>query len=191
VARVVRDDGAICSNCARLHEALPQLTRAPHNQKARPKQSARKFTGFAPNWSVAAEYDGLFLDTGASASTRSSQSRAIKFRNGSSRNDLDRPSEQLRGHEDDSIEYKLTGYFAKLDLVLLEIGYWEGGQWMLVRLDDGTETKCMPFPACRRGLASRTPEGARASGAPVAGASPGAAGREGHAGGVIRITRRR
>jgi len=65
----------------------------------------------------------------------------LKFRDGSRRNYINRPSEELKGREDDAIEYKLTGYFPKLDLVLLEIGYWEGAQWMLVRLDSGKETK--------------------------------------------------
>jgi hypothetical protein len=41
----------------------------------------------------------------------------------------------------DCIEYKLTGYFPKHGLILIQIGYYEGAEWMLVRLDSGKETK--------------------------------------------------
>ena len=44
------------------------------------------------------------------------------------------------------IEYKLTGYFAKHGLLLIEIGYYEGVEWMLVRLDGDQETKIVAPP---------------------------------------------
>ena len=53
---------------------------------------------------------------------------------------------KLRDAKADCIEYKLSGYFPKHGLILVEIGYYEGVEWMLVRLDSGKETKILAPP---------------------------------------------
>jgi hypothetical protein len=65
----------------------------------------------------------------------------ITFRDGSSRAYVTRLPDDLPGHEDDSVEYELVGYFPEHGLLLIQIGYYEGVEWMLLRLDRGTETK--------------------------------------------------
>jgi len=46
----------------------------------------------------------------------------------------------------DCIDYKLSGYFPRHGLILLQIGHYEGVEWMLVRLDGGEETKILAPP---------------------------------------------
>lgn len=56
---------------------------------------------------------------------------------------------QKRGCEGtggDCIEYELTGYFPKHGLALIQIGYYEGVEWKLVRLDSGKETAVLAPP---------------------------------------------
>jgi hypothetical protein len=69
----------------------------------------------------------------------------LSFRNGSSKTYVNRPKECEHGAEG-CIEYKLVGYFPKHELVLIEVGYSEGAEWMLVRLDSGKETKIVVPP---------------------------------------------
>ncbi|MBR1137595.1 MAG: hypothetical protein EKK32_22615 [Bradyrhizobiaceae bacterium] len=65
----------------------------------------------------------------------------VTFRDGFTRSYVTRLPDDLPGHEGNSVEYKLVGYFPEHGLLLIEIGYWEGVEWMLLRLDRGTETK--------------------------------------------------
>lgn len=46
----------------------------------------------------------------------------------------------------DCVNYELTGYFPKHRMALVQIGYWEGVEWMLVRLDGGKEAKVVVPP---------------------------------------------
>ena len=46
----------------------------------------------------------------------------------------------------DCIDYKLSGYFPRHGLILVQLGYYEGVDWMLVRLDSGKETKILAPP---------------------------------------------
>ena len=71
--------------------------------------------------------------------TRDGDTLLLTFRNGRSKAYVNRLKECEQG-EEGCIEYKLTGYFPKHELALIKIGYYEGAEWMLVRLDDGKET---------------------------------------------------
>jgi hypothetical protein len=46
----------------------------------------------------------------------------------------------------DCINYELAGYFPKHRMVLLQISYYEGAEWRLVRLDGGKEAKVVVPP---------------------------------------------
>ena len=81
----------------------------------------------------------------AGIATRQSNTLRLKFRNGSSKAYKSRPDACDKG-SDGCIEYTLTGYFPKHGLLLIAIGYYEGAEWMLVRLDNGRETKIVAPP---------------------------------------------
>lgn len=81
------------------------------------------------------------LDQLADVVSRNGKSLAITFKDGFTRSYVTRLPDDLPGKEDASVEYKLTGYFPEHGLLLIEIGYWEGVEWMLLRLDRGSETK--------------------------------------------------
>lgn len=81
----------------------------------------------------------------AGVATRQGDTLQIKLKNGSDKVYANRLAECTRG-DDGCIEYKLTGYFPKHGLVLIQIGYYEGVEWMLVRLDSGRETKIVTPP---------------------------------------------
>ncbi|MGJ4883626.1 hypothetical protein ACQR06_20605 [Bradyrhizobium sp. HKCCYLRH1065] len=72
---------------------------------------------------------------------RNGKSLEITFKDGSTRSYVTRLPDDLPGHEDDSVEYKLVSYFPEHELLLIEIGYWEGVQWMLLWLNRVIETK--------------------------------------------------
>ncbi|MGY3451572.1 hypothetical protein [Bradyrhizobium sp. USDA 4353] len=72
---------------------------------------------------------------------RNGKALEITFKDGFTRSYVTRLPDDLPGHEDDSVEYKLVGYFPEHELLLIEIGYSEGVQWMLLRLNRGIETK--------------------------------------------------
>lgn len=69
----------------------------------------------------------------------------LTLRNGGSKAYVSRHKECEHG-EEGCIEYKLTGYFPKHELILIEIDYYEGAEWMLVRLDSGEEAKAVVPP---------------------------------------------
>jgi hypothetical protein len=73
--------------------------------------------------------------------TRQGDSLRVTFQDGSSRVYADRSAGCDQGESDDCVDYKISGYFPKHGLLLLMIGYYEGVEWMLVRLDRGKETK--------------------------------------------------
>ena len=83
----------------------------------------------------------------ASIATRKPDTLRVKFQNGSSRTYRDKPREcEGANAYSDCVRYQLTGYFAKHGLLLIEIDYYEGVEWMLVRLDSGQETKIVAPP---------------------------------------------
>ena len=70
----------------------------------------------------------------------------LTFQNGSGRVYASRSAGCDQGNSDDCISYELSGYFPKHGLLLIQIGYYEGVKWMLVRLDSGKETKMLVPP---------------------------------------------
>jgi hypothetical protein len=78
--------------------------------------------------------------------TRQGESLRLTFQNGSSRVYEDRSAGCDQGESDDCVDYKISGYFAKHGLLLIQIGYYEGGESMLVRLGNGKETKMLVPP---------------------------------------------
>jgi hypothetical protein len=44
------------------------------------------------------------------------------------------------------IKYQLAGYFPEHDLILIEVDYWEGASWLLVRADTGDDTAIVAPP---------------------------------------------
>jgi hypothetical protein len=78
--------------------------------------------------------------------TRQGNALRVKLQNGKSRVYQNRTEGCEQGTSADCIDYELTGYFAKHSLLLIQIGYYEGVEWMLVRLDNGKETKIVLPP---------------------------------------------
>ncbi len=70
----------------------------------------------------------------------------LKFRSGLTRVYVD---EDVKCHSETAegyIRFKLTGYFPKHDLMLIEVGYWEGASWLLVRTDTGAASEIVAPP---------------------------------------------
>jgi hypothetical protein len=83
----------------------------------------------------------------ASIATRKPDMLRLKFRNGSSKTYRDKPKEcEGASAYSNCVKYQLTGYFAKHGLLLIEIDYYEGVEWMLVRFDSGREAKIVAPP---------------------------------------------
>ncbi|PIT02077.1 hypothetical protein TSA1_15900 [Bradyrhizobium nitroreducens] len=61
----------------------------------------------------------------------------LKFRNGKTRIYLNEEAKCQSDGADDCVKYQLTGYFPEHDLILIEVDYWEGASWLLVRADTG------------------------------------------------------
>jgi len=78
--------------------------------------------------------------------TRQGNALRLKLQNGKSRIYRNRTKGCEQGTSADCISYELTGYFAKHGLLLIQIGYYEGVEWMLVRLDNGRATKIVVPP---------------------------------------------
>lgn len=70
----------------------------------------------------------------------------LKFRNGKTRIYLDEEAKCQSNDADGCIEYQLTGYFPEHDLMLIEVDYWEGASWLLVRADTGDDTAIVAPP---------------------------------------------
>lgn len=61
----------------------------------------------------------------------------LKFRNGKTRIYLNEEAKCQSDDADGCVKYQLTGYFPEHDLILMEVDYWEGASWLLVRADTG------------------------------------------------------
>jgi hypothetical protein len=81
----------------------------------------------------------------------------LKFRNGNTRIYL---NEETKCQSDDAsgcVKYQLTGYFPEHDIILIEVDYWEGVSWLLVRANAGDNVEIVAPPHYspdRRWLAS-------------------------------------
>ena len=70
----------------------------------------------------------------------------LKFRNGLTRVYLNEDAKCRSAEAEGCVKYRLTGYFPKHDLILIEVGYWEGGNWLLVRADAGQASEIVAPP---------------------------------------------
>ncbi|WP_300182936.1 hypothetical protein [Bradyrhizobium sp.] len=70
----------------------------------------------------------------------------LKFRNGLMRIYSNEDTKCHSGEAEGCVKYQLTGYFPKHDLLLIEVDYWEGGDWLLVRADTGDASKVVSPP---------------------------------------------
>ncbi|MCG2666144.1 hypothetical protein ACFPFP_04280 [Bradyrhizobium sp. GCM10023182] len=70
----------------------------------------------------------------------------LKFRNGKTRIYLNEEAKCQANDADGCIRYQLTGYFPEHDLVLIEVDYWEGVSWLLVRASTGDDAAIVAPP---------------------------------------------
>jgi hypothetical protein len=78
--------------------------------------------------------------------TRQGKALRLKFPNGG-RVYKNRSAGCEQGNNaDNCVEYQLTGYFARHGILLIQVGYYEGVEWMLVRLNGGKEVKIVAPP---------------------------------------------
>jgi hypothetical protein len=70
----------------------------------------------------------------------------LKFRNGLARVYLNEDAKCQTPKAEGCVKYRLTGYFPKHDLLLIEVGYWEGGSWLLVHVDSGKTSEIVAPP---------------------------------------------
>jgi hypothetical protein len=70
----------------------------------------------------------------------------LKFRNGLTRIFVDEDAKCQTHEAEGCVKYRLTGYFPEHDLLLIEVGYWEGGSWLLVRADSGKTSEIVAPP---------------------------------------------
>lgn len=81
----------------------------------------------------------------------------LKFRNGKTRIYLNEEAKCQANDANGCVKYQLTGYFPDHDLILIEVDYWEGASWLLVRANSGDDTAIVAPPHYspdRRWLAS-------------------------------------
>ena len=81
----------------------------------------------------------------------------LKFRNGKTRIYLNEDAKCQASEADGCVKYQLTGYFPEHDLILIEVDYWEGVSWLLVRVNTGENVAVVAPPHYspdRRWLAS-------------------------------------
>ena len=81
----------------------------------------------------------------------------LNFRNGKTRIYLNEEAKCQSNGAEGCVKYQLTGYFPEHDLMLIEVDYWEGLSWLLVRATTGDATEIVAPPHYspdRRWLAS-------------------------------------
>ena len=72
----------------------------------------------------------------------------LKFRNGKTRIYLNEEAKCQSSDADGCVKYQLTGYFPEHDLILIEVDYWEGVSWLLVRANTGDDAAIVAPPHC-------------------------------------------
>jgi len=70
----------------------------------------------------------------------------LNFRNGNTRVYLNEDAKCQSTDAEGCIKYQLTGYFSEHDLVLIQIDYWEGASWLLVRAATGDAIEIVAPP---------------------------------------------
>jgi len=70
----------------------------------------------------------------------------LKFRNGKTRIYLNEEAKCQSNDAEGCVKYQLTGYFPEHDLLLIEVDYWEGASWLLVRANTGDAIEIVAPP---------------------------------------------
>lgn len=70
----------------------------------------------------------------------------LNFRNGLKRTYFNEEAKCAAPNTEGCVKYRLTGYFPEHDLLLVEVGHWEDGNWLLVRADTGRTSKIVAPP---------------------------------------------
>lgn len=70
----------------------------------------------------------------------------LKFRNGLTRVYVNEDTGCRSDEAKACVKYQLTGYFPKHDLLLIEVGHWEGVSWLLVHAGTGTASEVVSPP---------------------------------------------
>jgi len=70
----------------------------------------------------------------------------LKFRNGLTRIYLNEDDKCQSAEAEGCVKYQLTGYFPEHDLLLVEVGHWEGVAWLLVRAATGRVSEIVSPP---------------------------------------------
>jgi hypothetical protein len=70
----------------------------------------------------------------------------LKFRNGLTRVYYNEDAKCQTDEAKGCVKYQLTGYFPNHDLLLIEVDYWEGVSWLLVRADTGNVSAIVSPP---------------------------------------------
>jgi hypothetical protein len=78
--------------------------------------------------------------------TRQGDTLRLTLKNGSSKVYTNRSASACEQEEFGDCAYKLTGYFPRHGLILIQVGFYEGIEWILVRLDSGKEARMVAPP---------------------------------------------
>lgn len=70
----------------------------------------------------------------------------LNFRNGKTRIYLNEDAKCQSTDAVGCVKYQLTGYFPEHDLILIQVGYWEGASWLLVRAGTGEAIEIVAPP---------------------------------------------
>jgi len=70
----------------------------------------------------------------------------LNFRNGKTRIYLNEDAKCQSTDAVGCVKYQLTGYFPEHDLILIQVGYWEGASWLLVRAGTGKAIEIVAPP---------------------------------------------
>jgi hypothetical protein len=70
----------------------------------------------------------------------------LKFRNGLTRVYVNEDAKCQSNGAEGCVKYQLTGYYPNHDLLLIEVDYWEGASWLLVRIDTGNVSEVVSPP---------------------------------------------
>ena len=70
----------------------------------------------------------------------------LKFTRGGAKVYLNDDAACERADAERCIKYQLTGFFPRHELLLIELDYWEGVEWLLVRAASGEATKIVSPP---------------------------------------------
>jgi hypothetical protein len=70
----------------------------------------------------------------------------LKFHNGLTRLYVNEDAKCRSDRAEGCVKYQLTGYFPDHNLLLIEVDYWEGASWLLVRANTGNVSEIVSPP---------------------------------------------